>query len=123
MPIMKATEHKSLNRPDETRPFPHGKAEIIEIGGGTVGRLTLEPGWRWSKDVKPIAKTNLCEAPHFQYHVQGTLLVQMENGEEFELGPGDVSGLPSGHDAWVVGNQPVVVVDWFGATDYAKTKG
>jgi hypothetical protein len=114
------TEHKNLSAPDETRIFGHGKLELIHIGGGTVGRLTLEPGWRWSRDVKPIAGTTWCEAPHFQYQVSGRLHVVMEDKSEFELGPGDVSLLPSGHDAWVVGKERVVLVDWHGATDYAK---
>jgi hypothetical protein len=117
---MENTEHKKFSAPDETRTFPHGKAEIINIGGGTVGRLTLEPGWRWSQDVKPIAGTEWCEAPHFQYQVSGRMHVVMENGTEFDLGPGDVSVLPPGHDAWVVGEEPVVVVDWHGASNYAK---
>jgi quercetin dioxygenase-like cupin family protein len=117
---MKNVEHKSLNKPDEVRNFPHGKVDLINIGEGTVGRLTLEPGWRWSTDVKPVAGTNWCEAPHFQVQLSGRLRVKMESGEEFELGTGDVSCLPSGHDAWVVGNEPVVLVDWYGATNYAK---
>lgn len=116
----KHVEYKNLSSPDETRTFPHGKAEIINIGGGTVGRLTLEPGWRWSQDVKPIAGTEWCEAPHFQYQVSGRMHVVMEDGTEFDLGPGDVSLLPPGHDAWVVGEEPVVVVDWHGASNYAK---
>jgi len=113
-------EHKKFSTPDETRAFPHGKLELVNIGGGTVGRLTLEPGWRWSQDVKPIAGTEWCEAPHFQYQVSGRLHVVMEDGTEFDLGPGDVSVLPSGHDAWVVGEEPVVLVDWHGASHYAK---
>jgi len=117
---MANAEHKNLSSPDETRTFEHGKLEIINIGGGTIGRLTLEPGWRWSKHVKPIAKTEWCEALHFQYQVSGRLRVKMEDGAEFELGPGDVSVLPKGHDAWVVGNEPVVLVDWYGASNYAK---
>jgi quercetin dioxygenase-like cupin family protein len=117
---MDIAEYKSLNTPDETRPFEKGKAEIINIAGATIGRLTLEPGWRWATHVKPIAGTAWCEAPHFQYQVSGRLHVVMENGSEFELRPGDVSSLPSGHDAWVLGNEPVVLVDWFGAVDYAK---
>ena len=117
---MAQAEHKDLSSPDETRTFGHGKVELIEIGGGTIGRLTLEPGWRWSQDVKPIAGTEWCEAPHFQYQVSGRLHVKMEDGMEFDLGPGDVSVLPSGHDAWVVGDDPVVLVDWFGAVNYAK---
>jgi hypothetical protein len=120
MPTMKKTEYKSFGRPDETRAFPRGKADILQFGEGTIGRLTLEPGWRWSNDVKPIAKTNLCEAPHFQFQVSGRLHVLMENGQEFDLGPGDVSCLPSGHDAWVIGDERVVLIDWYGATHYAK---
>jgi hypothetical protein len=114
------TEHKSFETPDETRAFPKGNAEILNIGGGQVGRLVFEPGWRWSHDVKPIAKTGSCEAPHFQYHVSGTLAIRMDDGTELVAGPGDITSLPSGHDAWVVGNEPVVVVDWYGASRYAK---
>jgi hypothetical protein len=110
----------SLDAPTETRPFDNGVAQILEIGGGVIGRLILHPGWRWSKDVKPIAQTEWCEAPHFQYSVSGTLHVQMVDGEEFDLIPGTVSYLPAGHDAWVVGDEPAVVVDWHGATHYAE---
>jgi hypothetical protein len=117
---MANAEHKNFSTPDETRTFGHGKAELIKIAGGTIGRLTLEPGWRWSQDVKPIAGTAWCEVPHFQYQVSGRLHVLMEDGAEFELGPGDVSVLLSGHDAWVVGDEPVVLVDWSGASNYAK---
>src|SRR5512143_127394 len=119
---LKKTEYKNVGKPDEVRQFPHGKADIINIGDGTVGRFVLQPGWKWSNDVKPIAGTNWCEAPHFQYHISGRLRVRMEDGTEFELGPGDVSCLRSGHDAWVVGEEPAVIVDWYGATHYAKGK-
>jgi hypothetical protein len=115
------TEQKNFEAPDETREFPHGRAEILAIGGGEVGRLVLEPGWRWSNDVKPIAKTESCEAPHFQYHVSGRLGILMDDGTELVAGPGDITSLPSGHDAWVVGDEPVVVVDWYGASNYAKS--
>ena len=118
---MKQTEHVSFGKPDEVREFPNGRAEIVKAGGGTIGRLVLEPGWRWSNDVKPAAGTESCEAPHFQYHVSGRLAVRMDDGTEFVAEPGDVTSLPSGHDAWVVGDEPVIVVDWFGATDYAKS--
>jgi hypothetical protein len=118
----KKHEHKrfSSQKDVETRTFNNGKAEIMNIGGGSVGRLTLQKGWRWSKDVKPLAKTEWCEAPHFQYHVSGKLHVKMADGSELEIGPGDVSYLPSGHDAWVVGDEPVVVVDRYGAGNYAR---
>ena len=118
---MQKTEHKSLETPDETREFPNGRAEIVKIGDSEIGRLVLEPGWRWSNDVKPIAKTASCEAPHFQYHVSGRLGIRMDDGTEFVAEPGDITSLPSGHDAWVIGDESVVVVDWYGASNYARS--
>jgi len=117
---MHETEHRSFEDPDETREFPRGRAEILKVGGAEIGRLVFEPGWRWSNDVAPIAQTPSCEAPHFQYHVAGRLAIRMDDGTEFVAGPGDVTSLPSGHDAWVLGDEPVVTVDWFGASSYAK---
>ena len=114
------TEHKSFTRPEEVRQFPHGKAEILKVGGAEVGRMVFEPGWRWSTDLKPIGKTSSCEAPHFQYHVSGKLAIRMDDGTEFIAGPGDITSLSRGHDAWVVGNEPAIVVDWFGASNNAK---
>src|SRR3982751_4844301 len=117
---MQQTSHHSFGKPDETREFNNGKAEILNIDDTPIGRPVLQPGWRWSNDVKPLAKTDSCEAPHFQYHVSGQLGIRMDDGSEFVAGPGDVTSLPSGHDAWVIGNEPVVVVDWYGASNYAK---
>lgn len=118
--VMDKTEVKSLENPDEVREFPKGRLELIRIGGTVVGRATLEPGWRWSESVQPIAKTDSCEAAHFQYHVSGVIRIRMDDGTEVECHPGDVSLLASGHDAWVVGNEPVVVVDFQGMTEYAE---
>lgn len=117
---MSKAEVKGFEKPDEVREFPKGRLELVKIGGATVGRAILEPGWRWSTSVKPLAGTESCEAPHFQYHVAGVLKVVMDNGAEFECRPGDLSLLPSGHDAWVVGTEPVVIVDFQGMIDYAK---
>jgi hypothetical protein len=117
---MNEAEHRSFADPDETREFPNGRAEILKVGDGEVGRLVFEPGWRWSNDVKPIAGTDSCTAPHFQYHVAGQLAIRMDDGTEFVAGPGDITALPSGHDAWVVGDEPVVTVDFYGAGNYAK---
>ncbi len=113
-------EVKHLNSPDEVRKFENGKIELVKMGGGTIGRAKFEHGWRWSKHVKPIAKTDSCEAPHFQYHVSGVLHIVMNDGTAKDVGPGEISLVPPGHDAWVVGNEPVVVVDFQGLTDYAK---
>jgi hypothetical protein len=112
---------KSFSKPDEVRTFPKGKLELIRIGGAVIGRATFEPGWRWSTSVQPLVKTKSCEAPHFQYHVSGTIKILMDDGKQFECKAGDVSLLPEGHDAWVVGKEPVVVVDFQGMIDYAKT--
>ncbi len=113
-------EVKSFGKPDEVREFPKGKVEIIKIGGATIGKATFEPGWKWSESVQPLVKTKTCEAPHFQYHVSGILKIKMDDGTMIECKAGDVSLLPVGHDAWVVGNEPVVVVDFQGMIDYAK---
>ena len=117
---MASAERKNLQSADETRTFEKGRVDLVNIGGGTVGRLTLEPGWRWSQHVKPIAKTEGCEAPHFQYHVSGRLHVVMAEGDEFEVGTGEITALPSGHDAWEVGQEPVVLVDWHVGVNLAR---
>ena len=114
-------EVKSFNKPDEVRTFPKGKLELITIGGATIGRATFEPGWKWSTSVQPLVKTKSCEAPHFQYHLSGIIKIVMDDGAQFECKAGDVSLLPIGHDAWVVGNESVVVVDFQGMVDYAKS--
>jgi len=118
--ILGNAEVKSFDNPDEIRNFPNGKLELVKVGGVLIGRATLEPGWRWSTSVQPLAKTKSCEAPHFQYHITGILKVIMDDGTELECRAGDVSLLQSGHDAWVVGNETVVIVDFQGMADYAK---
>ena len=117
---MAATEQKNLNSPDETRPFGHGKMETVQIGGGTVGKGTFEPGWKWSNDVKPIAGTESCQAPHFGFMVSGRMTIAMDDGSQTEYSAGDVAVIPPGHDAWVVGDEACVFLDWGGATNYAK---
>jgi len=117
---MQKAELKTFADADEVRTFPHGRLELVRIGGATVGRAVFEPGWRWATSVQPIATTKSCEAPHFQYHVAGVLRIRMDDGTEFDCRPGDVSWLPSGHDAWVVGDEPAVVVDFQGMLEYAS---
>ena len=112
-------ELKNFKTPDEVREFPKGRLELIKIGGAMIGRAVFDPGWRWATSVQPLVKTKSCEAPHFQYHVSGVLRIKMDDGSEFDCKPGDISLLPSGHDAWTVGEEPAVVVDFQGMVDYA----
>jgi quercetin dioxygenase-like cupin family protein len=119
---MAAMIRQSLNSPEETRPFEDGKGqvELVNLAGGAVGRATFEPGWKWSKHVKPIAGTESCQAAHLGYFVSGTMHVVMDDGEEGDFTAGDYAVIPPGHDAWIVGNEPCVVIDWQGFADYAK---
>ncbi len=114
------SESKTFDTPDEVREFPNGRLEIVTIGGVLIGRAIFQPGWQWSKSLQSIAKTKSCEAPHFQYQVSGVLKVKMDDGTEYECHPGHISLFPSGHDAWVVGDEPVVVVDFQGMYNFAK---
>ena len=118
---MAGIEVKSLDAPDETRPFADkGQADVVTIGGGTVLRGTFEPGWRWSDHVKPIAGTESCQSPHFLYMLSGRMKVVMDDGTEGEAGPGDVVRIEPGHDAWVVGEETCEAVDFGPSPAYAK---
>ena len=86
-----AIEKKSLNAPDEVRKFDKGKLELATLGGFTFGRATFQPGWKWSTCVKPIAKTESCQAPHTLYQISGTMKVVMEDGAEVQTKAGDVA--------------------------------
>ena len=101
------------------RKFTKGKVELANLGDTTIGRITLEPGWKWSNDVKHIVNTNSCQLPHTQYVISGRLRVRMDDGTEQECGPGEALYVPPGHDAWVVGNEPFVAVDFTGMKEYA----
>ena len=113
---------KSLDSPEEIREFEEGtgKLELVNTEAGPVGRATFQPGWQWSKHVKPIAKTDSCQAPHLGYWISGRMKIVMDDGQEAEFGPGDFGEIPAGHDAWVLGNEPCVVIDWQGYAEYAK---
>jgi quercetin dioxygenase-like cupin family protein len=113
---------KSLDAPEEVRPFEGGtgQLELVNLDGGAVGRATFLPGWRWSEHVKPIAKTDSCEAAHLGYFVSGRMKVVMNDGEEMEYQAGDFVSIAPGHDAWTLGDEPAVIIDWQGYADYAK---
>jgi hypothetical protein len=116
------TEVKSFEHPDEVREFPHGRLELVKIGGVLVGRATLEPGWRWSESVKPIVKADSCEAAHFGYQLSGVMKTRMEDGTEFETRAGDVCLVAPGHDEWVVGEETVVAIDFQGMNMLAESE-
>jgi len=119
---MAKVDCKSLNVPEEVRTFEKGKLELVTVDGVMIGRATFAPGWRWSTCVKPIAGTASCMAAHFGYQISGTLVTKMDDGAQTTSRSGDVLMIPAGHDAWVEGNEPVVVIDFQGFANYAKQK-
>jgi hypothetical protein len=112
---------KSFDSPDETRAFEgKGEAQVVNVGGQTVLKGIFEPGWRWSENVKPIAGTDSCQAPHMLYCESGRMKVAMDDGTESEIGPGDVATIAPGHDAWIVGDETCVMIDFGGFAQYAQ---
>lgn len=99
---------KNFNKPDETQSPPYMKADTIKIGEMAVVKQTYQPGWRWSKHVKPLAKTDSCQVHHFGVLISGRLRSKANDGQEIEFGPGDVADIPPGHDGWVVGDEPAI---------------
>ena len=114
-------EKKNINNsPDETRTFDKGRMQVSSVGGSAIGRFVLEPGWKWSTSVKPVVKTDSCQQIHTGYIVSGRMRIRMDDGTETEAGPGDVAYIPPGHDAWIVGSEPCIGIDFTGARTYAK---
>lgn len=109
-----AIQKKSMSSPDETRSFEKGKIESAKLANTSISRTYFEPGWTWERCVKPIVKTDSCQIPHTTYVISGRIRVRMNDGLEEEFGPGDVGYVPPGHNAWVVGDEPFVAVDFTG---------
>ena len=105
-------QKKNFQKPDATQTPPLSRVDTITIGNMTVLKQTYQPGWQWSKQMKSIAKTNSCQVHHFGVLVSGRLRVKADDGQEVELGPGDVVNIPPGHDGWVMGNEPALFY-WF----------
>ena len=119
---MAGLESKSFDAPEETRPFADkGAAEVVSLGGGAVMRARFEPGWRWSEHLAPIAGTDTCQSSHLLYVLSGRMHVRMDDGAEGEVGPNEVARIEPGHDAWVVGDDACVVVDFGVSPSYAKS--
>ena len=118
---MAGLEIKNVSSPDETRQLADkGTVGVVNVGGNAVLAGRWNPGWKWSEHVKPIVGTDSCEAPHLIYCVSGRMHVVMDDGTEGEVGPFDIVSIAPGHDAWVVGDEPFVGVDFGGYTQYAK---
>lgn len=112
---------KNLAYPDETRNLPKTKVEVVTINGTTVMRGTFAPGWKWSECVKPTVGTQSCQVSHINFIISGRMCILMDDGTTKEMGPGDVADIPPGHDAWVVGNEPCIAIDFAGGKIYGKS--
>ncbi|GBC68927.1 hypothetical protein HRbin01_00617 [archaeon HR01] len=104
-------KNKRADSPDEVRSFENGRAELVNLGGFSMLRMVLKPGWKWSKSVKPIAKTDSCQMHHIGYVISGRLKVVTDDGKEAELQPGSFYEIMPGHDAWVVGEEQYVALE------------
>ena len=109
MPRLQA---KSFDTPDETRTLPKATADVVNVGEVAVGYAVWQPGWRWSSDLGPIAGTDWCESHHLGYALSGTLDVLTEDGDRLQIHGRSVYEIPPRHDAWVVGDEPFVTVEW-----------
>ena len=117
---MGSQERRDFSAPDEVREFvSNGRVELVNLAGGPIGKGTFEPGWRWSEHVKPLAGTDSCKVQHIGYVISGRMKVVGDDGSEAEVGPGDVFNMPPGHDAWTVGDEACVLVDFGGLHGYA----
>ena len=116
---MAAMVKKNFDSPEETRSVDKGRVEVLNLDGKQVMRVTFQPGWKWSESVKPVAGTESCEVAHLVYVVSGRMALRMDDGTEQDVTAGDAVYIPPGHDAWIVGNDPCVFID-FTAPDYAK---
>ncbi len=113
-------EIKSHDSPDEVRAPDKTRVEVVRLPGFTLGRLNMEPGWRWSECVKPVVKTDNCQVSHVGYVVSGTLTVRLNDGTQKTLKQGASYTIPPGHDAWVEGNERFVCIEVMSAEQYAK---
>jgi len=110
--MMTTAIRKNFDSPDQVQTVPDANLDIVKLGDVTAVRSTYMPGWKWSEDVRPIVHTDSCQVRHVGYQISGTLMIKMDDSMETEYGPGDVYDIPPGHDGWVVGDEPVVRVDF-----------
>lgn len=111
---------KNISSPDEVRRFPKGQLDLLSIGDRSVGRFVIEPGWRWSTSVGPLTGEASCQVEHVHYILRGHMRWRMDDGKEFDAGPGDVVAVGPGHDAWLLGDEPGEAIDLLGAQAFAQ---
>lgn len=115
---MPRLQRKSFSAPDQVRQFPTGRCDIVTLDEMSIGRFVFQPGWRWSKDVAPIAGTSSCQFRHLGYTISGSMEVRMDDGTTLVIGPDQAYEIPPGHDAWVVGDEPWCSVEFASAHTY-----
>lgn len=105
---MAGVEKRDFDSPDETRTPEKSRVDVVHVGGTAAARFVLQPGWRWSECIKPVAGTDSCQVHHVGTVAAGRLHVEHEDGSTMEIGPGDAYVIEPGHDAWVVSSEPFV---------------
>ena len=113
---MAGVESRNLDAPDETRTPDKALLQLVKLGGAGVGRATFQPGWKWSESIKPIAGTNSCQVHHLGVSMAGLLHVVHDDGSEADIAAGEVYEIQPGHDAWVVGDEPAVAIEFDAST-------
>ena len=111
---------KSFNSPDETRTPDKTTVEVVRLAGATVARFTFQPGWRWSECVKPVVGTPSCQVRHIGAIVSGRIHVVHDDGAEGDIEPGDAYIIEPGHDAWVVGDEAAIALEFESGETYAR---
>jgi hypothetical protein len=115
---MLGTLAKRFEDPDEIKQLPKATHHIVHLGYMTASRTVLEPGFRWTECIRPIAETDSCQIHHTGFIVEGRLGVRMDDGTEMEFGTGGAYEIAPGHDAWTVGGEPVVLIEFRGAVEF-----
>jgi len=118
---MAGVESRDFDHPDEVRKPEKTTVDVVTVGETEVGRFTFEPGWKWSECIKPVVGTDSCQAEHLGYAVSGRIHITHNDGTELDIGPGEAYLIAPGHDAWVIGDEPFVGVEFTSAGVYAKT--
>jgi class 3 adenylate cyclase len=118
MASMPRLRSRPFATPDELRTFAHGNAAVLRLDETLVGRATYEPGWRWTTDMPAIAGTPTCQLHHLGYAISGVMHVVTDDGQQLDIHPESIYEIPSGHDAWVVGDEPWVTVEWTSARSF-----